>query len=116
MARHDGGTDPDQDTAEEVDLSEVSSAQLRDRLAARSDGRDDRVVAAAHDLRASLDRLADGLAARRAAVLGRAGEIARAAVPWVGGAAATGLGAVLLTRGARRRRRERRYLTRVAGA
>lgn len=111
MGRHDAGAGPageaPEDTAEELDLSDVSAAQLRDRLSARSDGRDDQVVDAARELRASLDRLGAGLAARRAALVGRAGEIARAAVPYVGGVVATGVGAVLVARRARRPRRSR---------
>lgn len=111
MGRHDAGAGPageaPEDTAEEIDLSEVSAGQLRDRLSARSDGRDDQVVEAARELRASLDRLGEGLAARRAALVGRAGEIARAAVPYVGSVVATGVGAVLVVRRVRRPRRSR---------
>ncbi|WP_161992399.1 hypothetical protein [Pseudonocardia sp. EV170527-09] len=112
MGRHDAGAGPageaPEDTAEEIDLSEVSAEQLRDRLSARSDGRDDQVVEAARELRASLDRLGEGLAARRAALVGRAGGgIARAAVPYVGSVVATGVGAVLVVRRVRRPRRSR---------
>ncbi|BBG01116.1 MULTISPECIES: hypothetical protein [Pseudonocardia] len=92
------------DSAEELDLSEVSPAVLRDRLSAHSDGRDDRVVAAATELRASLDRLAAGIAYRREALVVRAGEMARAAVPFAGGALAAGIGAVLVLRRTRRPR------------
>lgn len=94
-----------EDSGEELDLSEVSAAALRDRLTARSDGRDDRVLRAAVELRGSLDRLGAGVAERRNAIVGRIGEIARSAAPFAGGAVAAGLGAVLIVQRARRPRR-----------
>ncbi|MEU6698791.1 hypothetical protein [Pseudonocardia sp. NPDC046786] len=111
MGRHDrrrpadgdtAGTAEVSDSAEELDLSEVSPAVLRDRLSAHADGRDDQVVRAAAELRASLDRLAAGIAHRREALVVRAGEMARAAAPFAGGALAAGLGAVLVVRRVRR--------------
>ena len=90
------------DSAEEIDLTGVSAADLRDRLSAHADGRDDRVVRAAVELRGSLDRLGAAITERRNAIVGRAGEIARAAAPFAGGAAVAGLGAALVVKRARR--------------
>ncbi|MEQ3554443.1 hypothetical protein WIS52_28590 [Pseudonocardia nematodicida] len=94
----------DDSGSEPLDLSDVSAAELRDRLVARSDGRDDQVVRAAVELRRSLDRLAAGIAARRAALVSRAAELGRAAVPYVGGAVAAGAGAFVVARHRRRPR------------
>jgi hypothetical protein len=110
VGRHDrtGDGDPgdeDRGAAEMLDLSEVSAEDLRDRLSARSDGRDEQVVRAATELRASLDRFAAGLTHRREALVTRAGEIARAAAPFAGGAAAAGVGALLVVKRVRRPRR-----------
>ena len=93
-----------EDSAEELDLTGVSAAELRDRLSAFSDGRDVRVVRAAVDLRESLDRLSAAITERRTAIVGRAGEIARAAAPFAGGAVAAGVGAALVAKRARRPR------------
>lgn len=118
MGRHDrreptgaddaGAAAEGADSAEELDLTEVSPSALRDRLSAHSDGRDDRVVQAATELRASLDRLAAGIALRREALVVRAGEIARSVAPFAGGAVVVGIGAALVTRRARRARTWRR--------
>lgn len=111
MARRDGGTaagpeEPDPADAQTLDLSEVSVHQLRDRLDAHRDGREEQVVAAAAELRASLDRLGAGVAQRKQVLTARAGEMARAAVPFAGGLAAAGVGVAVLAR--RRARRPRR--------
>ncbi|MBC3192944.1 hypothetical protein H7X46_17945 [Pseudonocardia sp. C8] len=102
MGRHERNGEGVDDSAEELDLTSVSAAELRDRLAALSDGRDARVVGAAVELRRSLDRLGAGIAQRRTALVGRAGEIARAAAPFAGGAVAAGVGALLVVRRTRR--------------
>ncbi|ALE74137.1 hypothetical protein AD006_23615 [Pseudonocardia sp. EC080610-09] len=103
--RNDGSEGASRGEAEMLDLSEISAEDLRDRLSARSDGRDERVVHAATELRASLDRLTGAIAYRREALVTRAGEIVRAAAPFAGGAAAAGVGALLVVRRARRPRR-----------
>ncbi|ANY05241.1 hypothetical protein [Pseudonocardia sp. HH130630-07] len=92
----------DEAPAERLDLTEVSAARLRDRLDARADGRDDHVVRAAVELRASLDRFRAGVALRRAALVDRAGEMARSAAPFAGGAVAA-VAAALVARKAVRR-------------
>lgn len=100
MARGDRADEPDEtDDAPMLDLSQVPASRLRDRLDAHRDGREERVVAAASDLRASLDRLAAGIAYRRQAMTTRAGELARAAAPFAGGLAAAGVGVAVLLRG-----------------
>lgn len=111
VGRHDrrseggeGAVDGIDDSAEELDLSDVSPAVLRDRLSVHSDGRADQVVHAATELRASLDRLAAGIAYRREALVVRAGEMARAALPFAGGALVAGVGAALVARRARKPR------------
>lgn len=113
MGRADEGTaagepevpEPDPAEAQTLDLSEVSVYQLRDRLAAHRDGREEKVIAAAADLRVSLDRLAAGIAARREALVTRAGELARAAAPPAAGLAAAGVGVFLVVRRSRRPQR-----------
>lgn len=97
-------TPQDPADARTLDLSEVSAHQLRDRLSAHRDGREEQVVAAAVALRASLDRLRAGIAARRQALVTRSGEMARAAAPVAGGLAAAGVGVTAVVRRSRRRR------------
>ncbi|MFP5072508.1 hypothetical protein ACLFMI_22930 [Pseudonocardia nantongensis] len=94
--------EPDPAEARTLDMSEVSVYQLRDRLAAHRDGREEKVIAAAAELGVSLDRLAAGIAARREALVTRAGEMARAAAPLAGGIAAAGVGVALVVRRSRR--------------
>ncbi|MFP5021956.1 hypothetical protein [Pseudonocardia phyllosphaerae] len=84
------------DSAKAMDLSEVSSSHLRDRLSARSDGLDDQVVTAAGDLRTSVDRLVAALGRKKTELLQKAVGLARTAAPVAGGVAVAGIGVAVL--------------------